>query len=58
MPDGTGARTGHRNSILRDRDDAGLAPDPVLDKPKPVGDIDVHAGNNWVNNALTKPADR
>ena len=51
MPDGTGARTGHRNSILRDRDDAGLAPDPVLDKPKPVGDIDVHAGNNWVNKA-------
>lgn len=27
-----------------------------LDKPPPAGGIDVNAGNNWVNNDLTKPA--
>jgi NodT family efflux transporter outer membrane factor (OMF) lipoprotein len=27
-----------------------------LDKPSPAGGIDVNAGNNWVNNDLTKPA--
>jgi outer membrane protein TolC len=26
-----------------------------LDKPPPAGGIDVNAGNNWVNNDLTKP---
>lgn len=26
-----------------------------LDKPSPAGGIDVNAGNNWVNNDLTKP---
>ncbi len=26
-----------------------------LDKPQPAGGIDVNAGNNWVNNDLTKP---
>jgi NodT family efflux transporter outer membrane factor (OMF) lipoprotein len=26
-----------------------------LDKPRPAGGIDVNAGNNWVNNDLTKP---
>lgn len=26
------------------------------DKPSPAGGIDVNAGNNWVNNDLTKPA--
>ena len=29
-----------------------------LDKPPPAGGIDVNAGNNWVNNDLTKPAGR
>ena len=27
-----------------------------LDKPAPAGGIDVNAGNNWVNNNLTKPS--
>ena len=27
-----------------------------LDKPSPAGGIDVNAGNNWVNNNLTKPS--
>ena len=27
-----------------------------LAKPKPIGGIDVNAGNNWVNNNLTKPS--
>jgi outer membrane protein, multidrug efflux system len=27
-----------------------------LDKPPPVGGIDVNAGNNWTNNDLTKPS--
>ena len=27
-----------------------------LDKPLPAGGIDVNAGNNWVNNDLTKPS--
>jgi outer membrane protein TolC len=27
-----------------------------LAKPKPIGGIDVNAGNNWVNNDLTKPS--
>ncbi|BFU94121.1 MAG: Outer membrane efflux protein [Nitrospira sp.] len=27
-----------------------------LDKPAPAGGIDVNAGNNWVNNDLTRPA--
>ena len=27
-----------------------------LDKPAPAGGIDVNAGNNWVNNDLTKPS--
>ncbi len=27
-----------------------------LDKPPPVGGIDVNAGKNWVNNDLTKPS--
>ncbi len=27
----------------------------ILDKPAPAGGIDVNAGNNWVNNDLTKP---
>ena len=26
-----------------------------LDKPPPAGGIDVNAGNNWVNNNLTRP---
>jgi NodT family efflux transporter outer membrane factor (OMF) lipoprotein len=28
-----------------------------LEKPPPVGGIDVNANNNWVNNDLTKPAE-
>jgi len=27
-----------------------------LDKPLPAGGIDVNAGNNWINNDLTKPS--
>ena len=29
-----------------------------LDKPSPAGGIDVNAGNNWINNDLTKPSVR